>query len=150
MDDNEKISKVELAIVDDYAAEADEILDVSGLSIDQRAYIHLRSSNLIDQSILSDSPQVIDEFDESDYAPLIDIKSKCDDLDDNIRKMQVKLSKKHRMNNERASYLFSEAKKELSSSIKTEQSYIIETYSQLLKKQRDSKKTNRISGDLPW
>jgi hypothetical protein len=150
MDDNEKISKVELAIVDDYAAETDEILDVSGLSIDQRAYIHLRSSNLIDQSILSDSPQVIDEFDESNDAPLIDIKSKCDDLDDNIRKMQVKLSKKHRMNNERASYLFSEAKKELSSSIKTEQTYIIETYSQLLKKQRDSKKTNRISGDLPW
>jgi hypothetical protein len=144
--------------------EMDTILDVSDLSLDQRAYIHLRAIHLIDQPLLPTSyPTVIeDEIRTGEEVK----KNNTDDDDDiklRVRQMQFELSNQHRSNNTMAASLKQKADIELSQSTRKrkkieEESSDIGKHSQLVakarKKKEDAKKLRQKENGLeewvPW
>jgi len=130
---------------------SDDIVDVSDLTLDQRAYIHLRAAKLIDRSLWEEKPKAVLQYvEEANSVPSHGTRNP--DVDDEIRKRQMDLSKQHRVNNETASHLLKEATIKSSASSLLDDSFILETYSQLMKKEREKKKayTCRHTGDLPW
>lgn len=76
------------------------LVDFSELSLDQRTYIQLRSIHLIDQSLLPSMVASVVEKEESEAPKFVH-----DSIDATIRKMQMKLSDKHKENNARVAIL---------------------------------------------
>lgn len=76
-------------------------VDLSGLSLDQRAYIHLRAAHLLDQPLLKSLvPAVVERSDISDIDGL-----NRDEMFSVISRKQMELSKLHRASNSKLSHL---------------------------------------------
>jgi hypothetical protein len=75
------------ALLVEKGAQSDDAVDVSGLTLDQRAFIHLRAANLIDRSLRGENPKVIHERMEDDkHVPSNgNLNHDHEDLDDTIK-----------------------------------------------------------------
>lgn len=132
----------------------EEEMDVSELSLDQRAFIHLRAINLIDRPLVPSSVPVVIEDD-------IDEQVEVNELDIVIRAMQMDLSQQNCENNQSIAFLQASANAHLQTQFdgpkKKEQDAALSKHAQILKKQKESKKAAKKSKQsvadqdwIPW
>ena len=132
----------------------EEEMDVSELSLDQRAFIHLRAVNLIDRPLVPSSVPVVIEDE-------IDEEMKVNELDIIIRAMQLDLSRQNCENNQSIAFLQASAYAHLHTQFdgpkKKEQDAALSKHALILKKQKESKKAAKKSKQsvadqewIPW
>jgi len=148
----------DLIDVDDSDDEMDDLLDISKLSMDQRAYIHLRAIHLIDQPFLPTSDPFVIEVDEEDTSneETSHNEDHNDSIDVLICQKQNELSHQHLENNTIAALLQNQIDEEIVSGtkkrqMKEEQNALTVKYSQLVmkssKKKEESNKKQNGSGE---
>eukprot|EP00978_Attheya_sp_CCMP212_P003796 scaffold8053_cov60-Attheya_sp.AAC.5 len=141
------------------------MMDLSGLSLDQRTFVELRANGLVDSHVLPREPHVIEDFSSShssqaDEGDSKEDEEKEDSIDEVIWNMQVDLSRQHRANNLKTARLQSAATAHLSKiqkdlQIEEENSARIARYTQLLKRQKEAKKVasakqKNVKKDQDW
>ena len=115
-DDSDDEDSVSLVGIDDSGNNSADtgLMDLSSLSRDQRAYIHLRWSHLIDQSLLPSLLPTVSE-EEASASKIAKVQPPVDNsIDTIIRKMQMELSNEHQQNNTTVAHLKSLALQETS------------------------------------
>lgn len=149
-DENTKFDN-DMIIDEVYHDETDAgcMLDVSDLSLDQRAYIHLRSIHLIDQPFLPTSRPNVIELD-MDHINASRPVHDANNLDAQLLQMQYNLSKQHKYIYTTAALLKHKAEEELDNishqtKMKEEETSIISKHSQML--QKVSKKKEDVVKD---
>lgn len=120
--------------------EDSDLVDLSELTLDQRAYIHLRSVHLIDQPLLPSTVPSVVEKDESDIPPFVN-----NSIDSHIRKMQMEMSGAHKVNNAKLSLLKRLATDETSLARRREEvdATILSKYNLLMKSKHDKVNFNQ-------
>ena len=180
-DDFEESNIIDLENDDDVGChdhDEERILDVSSLTLDQRAYMHLRSIHLIDQTSLpSYQPNVIEIIDTSTKNDLIVNNSVVEDegqqdnescrhyssIEEHVQRLKHKLYDQHCKTNKIASKLQLRADEEMEHLCrkrrkKDEDNHIIWKHSQIvgkMKKKREGEmrvksKVNENEDWVPW
>ena len=157
--------------VDD--TEEGEMLDLTPLTLNERAYIHLKAVGLIDDSCplpqpstsTSSLPALIE--DEVGMGPTKKLENQgqqqnaIGEIDQVLRAMKLDLLRVNKLNNARAHFLHKVVQKQQESDAKRKKknekdSELVSKYNQLLKKQKETKrsarqKTNKKDEDwVPW
>jgi hypothetical protein len=129
------------------------VIDLSNFSLEERAFIHLRSAGLIDESCPPrTNPAIIED----------DTLEEPNDFDSVIAAIKADLLKIQKVNNSRAVLLETTAMAqiEVSNEMKSRDEHnnnVIAKYNQLLKRQKENKKNVRQRGPkradeewMPW
>ena len=122
--------------------ETEGVIDLSNFSRDERTFIHLRGVGLIDESCPppANLPAVVIEENSQEKD--------INDFDALITTIKADLMKLQRVNNKRAAFFETSARAQIEADIKTKEreesnTILIAKYNQLLKRQKECKKTAR-------
>ena len=123
-------------------SETEAVIDLSNFSLDERTFIHLRGVGLIDESCPPPTNLPVDVVEENPQEEDIN------DFDALIAAIKADLMKLQKENNERAVFFETTARAQMEADIKTKEreesnTMLIAKYNQLLKRQKESKKTAR-------
>jgi hypothetical protein len=132
------------------------VMDISRLTVEQKAYLHLRAAGLLDEAF-----PLPNQYDDVKAEDEDEIEEDTTDFEDLIRLMKMDLLKMDRLNNSRIAFLESSARAHLdvTKQMKRQderQAQMVNRCNQILKKQKENKRTARQKAQkkdedwVPW